>query len=79
MSKLKDEEWVDLVKLTIKSMHEHLDLRLGQSYMNSLFVINKNLHDQIERTEFDCFYDDNKIINFINFLEDANLKPKKQF
>jgi hypothetical protein len=37
------------------------DLRVGQSLMNSLYEINKELYDTITNTEYDPFYVDIKI------------------
>ena len=35
--------------------------RLGQSCMNALYEVNKDLYNEITGTEADCFYDDKKI------------------
>ena len=66
MKKLTDKEWVDLVKKTVVLYSK--GLRLGQSYMNALHDLRPDLYKEITETENDCFYDDDKIINFINFL-----------
>ena len=66
MSKLTDKQWVELTTITVDTVHK--GLRHGQAYMNALHYINKDLYNQITGTEADCFYDDNKIVNFIKFL-----------
>ena len=66
MGKLTDEEWVELVRKTVQYSHD--GLRLGQSYMNALGDVRFDLYKEITDTEFDCFYNDDKIIKFINFL-----------
>jgi hypothetical protein len=44
--------------------NEH-KLRRGQSYMNALYEIDKDLYNEITGTDCDCFYDDKKISTFI--------------
>ena len=68
MSRLTDKEWIQLTRIMVEQVH--LGLRMGQGYMNALHSINDKLYYEISNTEADCFYDDNKIINFINFLDE---------
>jgi len=70
MSKLTDQEWVKLINLAVNYVNEHSNMRLGQSYMNALHVVNKEIYHEVAVTENDPFYDDKKIINFIKFLND---------
>lgn len=67
MSKLTDEQWVELIRIAVDMMHS--GLRMGQSYMIALNKIDANLHEQVTATNNNCFYNDNKIINFLTFLE----------
>lgn len=73
MSRLTNQQWVDLVRNTIKIYNDG-KTRLGQSYMIALCEmivsreIDKNLYDEITGTENDPFYDDLKLINFIKYL-----------
>jgi len=67
MSKLTSEQWVELTKKTVEQYNEH-KLRLGQAYMNSLYDVNKDLYTEITATENDPYYDNNKLIDFIYFL-----------
>lgn len=66
--KLTDKEWVELIEKTVKNSHK--GLRLGQSYMVALSDVKKSLYDEITATENDCFYEDNAIHNFINYLNE---------
>jgi len=66
MKKLTDQEWLDLVRKTVE--YAHKGLRLGQSYMNALSDIRPDLYEDITDTESDCFYNDNRITNFIKSL-----------
>lgn len=66
MGRLTDKQWIELTIITVDTVHK--GLRQGQAYMNALHYINKELYEQITGTENDCFYDDNKIVNFIKFL-----------
>jgi hypothetical protein len=67
MSKLTDTQWVELIRIAVDMMHS--GLRMGQSYMIALNEIDANLYEQVTATNNDCFYNDNKIINFLTFLE----------
>jgi hypothetical protein len=64
---LTDQQWVDLTRQTI-NMFNGGNLRLGQSYMNALHKIRADLYKSITATDNDCFYEDNKIVNFITYL-----------
>ena len=66
MVKLTDKEWVELVRKSVE--YTHKGLRIGQSYMSALCDIRKDLYDIVDQSENDCFYDDKKIYNLINFL-----------
>lgn len=73
MSRLTDKEWVTLTRKTIDYYHTG-DLRFGQSYMNALADVNFEIYKQITATEYDCFYNDNKIIKFMEFLNNAQIE-----
>ncbi|MBC8437154.1 hypothetical protein H8D85_02400 [bacterium] len=66
--KLTDKEWTELIKEWCKQYDGGKHQRPGQAYMNALFIIKPGLYSQLTETENDCFYDDNKIINFIRRL-----------
>jgi len=67
-SKLTDKEWVDLIREFYKFLQK--DLRIGQSYFNALAIVKPDLANEIQGTEDDCFYDDNKVIKFIRRLNE---------
>lgn len=77
MSRLTDKEWVDITRKTIENYNTG-HLRLGQSYMNALGDINIDLYKEVTATEYDCFYSDNKIVKLIEFLNNKNIKAKKE-
>jgi hypothetical protein len=77
MSRLTDKEWVDITRKTIENYNTG-HLRLGQSYMNALGDINIDLYKEVTATEYDCFYNDNKIVKLIEFLNNKNIKAKKE-
>lgn len=53
-----------------KEINTNGELRLGQSYMVSLYDINPQLYKIVsENDELDCFYLDRNIDNFIKFLD----------
>lgn len=70
MSKLTDKEWVELIRAVTEYAYQ--GLRVGQSYMNALHKIKPELYKQINGTDADCFYSDDKIINFINYINGNN-------
>lgn len=68
MTKLTDHEWTKLIREWCKQFDGGEYQRVGQAYVNALFEVRKDLHDEIIGTDDDCFYDDKKIINFIKKL-----------
>jgi hypothetical protein len=76
MSRLTDKEWVELTRKTIDNYNTG-HLRLGQSYMNALAEINMDFYIEVTATEYDCFYNDNKIVKFMDYLNDPDIKPTK--
>jgi len=64
---LSEQEWVELTKEWCKQYKGGKHQTAGQSYMKALFKVNKRLYEIISGTNNDCFYDDDKIINFIRF------------
>ena len=65
-SRLTDKEWVELIKEFCEFLHK--GLRIGQSYFNALAIVKPDLAKEITGTEYDCFYDNNKVVNFIGYL-----------
>ena len=65
-SRLTDKEWVNLIREFCKFLQK--DLRMGQSYFNALAKVKPEVADQIIGTEYDCFYADKKVVNFIKYL-----------
>lgn len=76
MSRLTDKEWVELTRKTIDNYNTG-HLRLGQSYMNALAEINMDFYNEVTATEYDCFYNDNKIVKFMDYLNNPDIKPTK--
>jgi len=48
---------------------KHPELRLGQSYMDALWDLDREMYNSISQSDFDCYYDD-KRCDF--FLEAVN-------
>jgi len=55
-----------------KNRYVSFGLREGQSYMNALYDINPSLYEKASGTDADCFYVDDNIPQFLNFLNDDN-------
>lgn len=51
-----------------KNRYMSFGLREGQSYMNALYDISPSLHDEISGTDADCFYVDENLTAFLNYL-----------
>lgn len=47
------------------------ELRHGQSIMNVLHLIRKDLYEKITNTDLDCFYDDGTVQFTLEYLEKA--------
>ncbi len=47
-------------------------IRKGQAYMNVLYKLRPDLYDTITGTNSDCFYNDDKIDDFMKFLKDLD-------
>lgn len=49
-------------------MHMNSSLRLGQTIFNTTYTYYPELADSLRATGTDCFYNDNKIIHFVNAI-----------
>lgn len=78
MSRLTDKEWVEITRKTIEN-HNTGNLRIGQSYMIALGEVNLDLYKEVTATDYDCFYNDDKIVKFVEFLNNPEIKPKKDW
>lgn len=67
MSRLTEEQYSKMLSIASDYIDSGLQ-RKGQSYMNALFRIDVNLHNEISATNIDPFYDDSKLELFFNFL-----------
>tara|TARA_R110000803_G_C11980687_1_gene320715 strand:- start:1777 stop:2517 length:741 start_codon:yes stop_codon:yes gene_type:complete len=68
---LTDDEWVELNREMVPLLaNEHL--RTGQSYMIALQKVNPFLYNYITGKDIDPFSNDDKVINFIRFLNGDN-------
>lgn len=43
--------------------------RMGQAYFNELFLCHPKLAEAVVNTENDCFYDDEKLSRFLEFVQ----------
>lgn len=44
---------------------KHPELRLGQSYMDALWELDREAYNSISQSDFDCYYDDKRCDPFI--------------
>lgn len=47
---------------------EHPEQRIGQAYMNVLWFTDSELHAEVYGTTNDCFYQDERVHDFLGFL-----------
>lgn len=73
MKALSTNEWIQLMKVSIDMVEmSNRQLRMGQAHMNALHQIRPELYEDITGTDADCFYNDEKIHNFMKFLNDLD-------
>ena len=68
---MKDIDYSKNIQLHIKVQNKPEEWRLGQAYFNYAYELYSEETNQLRGTEYDCFYDDNKISIF---LENLNKK-----
>lgn len=57
------------IELLCNEMYNTNGLRYGQSLMNALHHVRPELYNEVAGCNFrDCFYDDNKVTNLLNYL-----------
>ena len=61
------------IQLHIKVQNKPEEWRLGQAYFNYAEELYPEETNQLRRTEYDCFYDNNKIPNFLKKLNEKLL------
>jgi len=66
---LTDDEYLKLLR-TFGDIMDNGDghLRKGQAFMIALSRIRYDLYEKITGTEYDCFYDDNKVMKFLRYI-----------
>lgn len=64
------------IQLHIKVQNKPEEWRLGQAYFNYAWALYPDETDALRGTECDCFYDDNKIPNFLAGLNKLLLTKK---
>ena len=64
-------EFLDiLINTTLKNKLKYPEWRLGQSLFNTLHILDANLSIKVRGTTSDCFYQDDKIKEFLIFVID---------
>jgi hypothetical protein len=66
-SVLTSDEFVHLIETYVDICYS--GGRMGQSYMAAMFKVRPDIHKEVDKCDYrDCFYDDEKITNLINYL-----------
>ena len=69
MKRFTDTQWIELTKVLIPLFNDR-NLRTGQSYMIALNEVDQKMYNEITNTENDPFYDDEKVITLIRYLNE---------
>ena len=65
---MKEIDYRNNIQLHIKVQNKPEEWRLGQAYFNYAYELYPKETNQLRGTEYDCFYDDNKISIFLEKL-----------
>lgn len=65
---MKEIDYSKNIQLHIKVQNKPEEWRLGQAYFNYAYELYPEETNQLRGTEYDCFYDDNKISIFLEKL-----------
>ena len=65
---MKEIDYSKNIQLHIKVQNKPEEWRLGQAYFNYACELYPKETNQLRGTEYDCFYDDNKISIFLEKL-----------
>ena len=68
MQTMKEIDYSKNIQLHIKVQNKPEEWRLGQAYFNYAYELYPEETNQLRGTEYDCFYDDNKISIFLEKL-----------
>ncbi len=68
MNKLNDQDMIQLTRKALNERNSHSDIRIGQSYMNALYVVNPRMYKEITGTIVDCFHNDDNVGAFLNYI-----------
>ena len=76
---VKKIDFTKNVQLHTKVQYKPEEWRLGQAYFNYAWTLYPDETDALRGTEYDCFYDDNKIPDFLEKLNEKllNIHNKK--
>ena len=65
---MKEIDYSKNIQLHIKVQNKPEEWRLGQAYFNYAYELYPKETNQLRGSEYDCFYDDNKISIFLEKL-----------
>ena len=67
---MTNKEIYQLIQDSAVHVSEHPYIRLGQAMVNILFARNRAMYEDVVTSRVDPFYNDKKIAEFLEFLED---------
>ena len=70
---MKEIDYSKNIQLHIKVQNKPEEWRLGQAYFNYAYELYPKEADELRGTEYDCFYDNNKISIFLKKLNEKLL------
>ena len=74
---MKEIDYSKNTQLHIKVQNKPVEWRLGQAYFNYAEELYPEETNQLRGTEYDCFYNDEKIPEFLEKLNEKSLEFKK--
>lgn len=69
-NKLTNKELDEVLNLAAKMIVKYPQFRIGQSFFNSLYELHPQIADEVRATEYDPFYNDDKIHKCIAFISE---------
>lgn len=67
---MTNKEIYQLIQDSASHVSDYPFIRLGQAMVNILFARNRTLYENVVTSRVDPFYNDKKIAEFLEFLED---------
>ena len=68
MEKIDNLAVIDIKKRAAQMIKVNTDIRYGQAIFNAALEMFPNATNKLRNTKYDCYYDNSKILSFLNQL-----------